>query len=56
MPTYDASILLVLAMIACGTGIFLRLVAKEKYRREKWLQIRFEEQLRKNNKITTAGK
>lgn len=34
---------------ALGAGVFIRLVAKEKHRREKYLQFRLEEQIRKIN-------
>ena len=36
-------------MAAVGAGIFVRLVAKEKYRRERHLQFRLDEQIRKIN-------
>jgi hypothetical protein len=41
----DGQILSVLLVVAIGAGIFLRLVAKEKHRRERHLQFRLEEQL-----------
>ena len=43
----ELNILLTLAVLMAGAGIFLRLVAKEKHRREKWLQFRLEEKIKK---------
>ena len=40
MPLMDAHTLLTLVVLAGGSGIFLRLVAKEKRRREKHLGLR----------------
>jgi hypothetical protein len=52
MTDSDLQILLAIAVLMAGGGMFLRLVAKEKHRREKWLQFRLEEkvkQLKKQN-------
>lgn len=38
----DTELLLALLVLAGGAGIFLRIVAKEKLRREKWLLFRQE--------------
>ena len=41
---------------AIGAGIFVRLVAKEKYRRERHLQFRLDEQVRKINEARDLAK
>ncbi|MEP0843987.1 MAG: hypothetical protein HRF43_14890 [Phycisphaerae bacterium] len=43
----DWSFLQPTLILLVGTGIFLRLLAKEKHRREKHLQYRLEEHVRK---------
>lgn len=43
----DWSLIQTAAILGLGAGVFLRLVTKEKQRREKHLQYRLEEQLRK---------
>ncbi len=43
----DGHILQTVVVLSLGVGIFLRLVAKEKHRRERHLQFRLEEQVRK---------
>jgi len=45
MPVNDAHLLLVAMIILLGSGVFLRLVGKEKHRREKYLKQRFENTL-----------
>jgi len=42
----EINILLTLAVLMAGGGLYLRLVAKEKRRREKWLQFRLEEKVK----------
>lgn len=46
MPPPDYQTLLMVFIALLGGGIFLRIVAKEKHRREKWLQFRLEEKLK----------
>ena len=46
MPPPDYQTLLMVLIAVSGAGIFLRIVAKEKHRREKWLQFRLEEKLK----------
>jgi len=46
MPVMDGATLLVLFIVACGSGLFLRLVAKEKHRRERHIQQRFLEKVK----------
>lgn len=41
----DYQTLLTALIAASGAGIFLRITAREKHRREKWLQFRLEEKL-----------
>lgn len=43
----DSRTLWTLLILAVGAGIFLRLVGREKHRRERHLQFRLEEQVRK---------
>ena len=43
----ELHILLTLAVLLAGGGMFLRLVAKEKHRREKWLLFRHQEKIKK---------
>ena len=46
MPLPDGHTLLTLFIVACGAGAFLRLVAKEKCRREKHLDLRLHEKMK----------
>ena len=46
MPPPEFQTLLTALILAGGAGIFLRLVGKEKHRREKWLQLRFDEKIK----------
>jgi hypothetical protein len=46
MPPADYQTLLTVLLSLLGGGVFLRIVAKEKHRREKWLQFRLEEKLK----------
>ena len=46
MPLIDADMLLTLLIVACGSGLFLRLVAKEKHRREQHLELRLQEKIK----------
>lgn len=46
MPPQAGDALVMLTMIAVGCGIFLRIVAKEKHRRERYLMWRLEEKTR----------
>ncbi|MBP7934212.1 MAG: hypothetical protein KA354_06135 [Phycisphaerae bacterium] len=46
MPPPDYQTLLTVLFALLGGGIFLRVVGKEKHRREKWLQYRLEEKLK----------
>jgi hypothetical protein len=46
MPPPDYQTLLTALIAVSGAGLFLRIVAKEKRRREKWLQFRLEEKLK----------
>jgi hypothetical protein len=43
----DGRILWTVLILLLGAGAFLRLVAKEKHRRERYLQFQLEERLRK---------
>ena len=43
MPFMTGHTLLALFIMAAGSGVFLRLVAKEKRRREKHLELRLQE-------------
>jgi len=45
MPSPDFHTLLTAIILAGGAGIFLRLVGKEKHRRETWLQLRLNEKI-----------
>ncbi|HSW47384.1 MAG TPA: hypothetical protein VLM89_17610 [Phycisphaerae bacterium] len=47
MPGSDLDVAFTLLAMALGSGVFLRLVGKEKHRREKWLQFRLEEEIKK---------
>ena len=53
MPPPEFQTLLTALILAGGTGIFLRLVGKEKHRREKWLQHRLNEKIEKFKKSQT---
>jgi len=46
VPLMDGHMLLIVLIVACGSGIFLRLVAKEKRRREKHLELRLQEKIK----------
>ena len=46
MGDEELNILFTLAVLLAGGGMFLRLVAKEKHRREKWLQFRVQEKVK----------
>ena len=46
----DTQLLLTVLVMLMGSGAFLRLVAKEKRRRERYLQIRLEEMLKELKK------
>ena len=50
MPIIDGSTLLTLAVLACGSGIFLHLVAKEKHRREKHIELRLMKKVKELEK------
>ncbi len=45
MPPPEFETLLTVLILAGAAGIFLRLVGKEKDRRETWLQLRFDEKI-----------
>lgn len=48
--------LLIPALIACSGGaVFLRIVAKEKHRREKYLTMRLEERIKAEEKAAKAA-
>ena len=48
--------LLVPALIACaGSAVFLRIVAKEKHRREKYLTMRLEEHIKAQEEAAKAA-
>jgi len=42
----DGHTLLIVLILAAGTGMFLRLVAKEKHRRERHLELRLQEKVK----------
>ncbi len=46
MPPPDPPTLFMLLVMAGGVCVFLRLVAKEKHRREKWLQYRLDKKIK----------
>jgi hypothetical protein len=48
MSLLDTPTLVTLLVLVSGSGAFLRMVAKEKRRRERHLQFRLEEQNRKS--------
>ena len=45
MLPVDGKTLLILLLVAFGAFMWLRVVGREKHRREKWLQWRIEEQI-----------
>lgn len=53
MAPMDLHTLLMTLMIAAGAGLFLRIIGKEKYRRERWLLYRQESQI--NDQRSEAG-
>ena len=46
MPSVEMHLLVNGLVLVVGCGVFLRLVAKEKHRREKYLQLRLEEMVK----------
>lgn len=50
MHPIDPGILVLMALLTTGAMVFLRIVAKEKHRREKWLQLRLDEKIKELKK------
>lgn len=50
----DGSLITTGLILAAGCGLFLRLVAKEKHRREKHLQMRLEEKIQEQEERAKA--
>ena len=50
MPSPEFQTLLTLLILAGGAGIYLRVVANEKHRREFWLQIWLEDKMKELRK------
>ncbi len=54
MPIMDGHLLLTILVMMAGCGVFLRMVAREKRRREKHLLFRLEEEIEKEKKVREA--
>ena len=50
MPILDAHSLMTLAILTMGCGLFLRIVAREKVRREKYLALRLDDRIKELEK------
>jgi hypothetical protein len=46
MPLAETDLLLTAFALLAGAGLYLRIIAKEKHRREKWLQFRQETRIK----------